>query len=214
MKRTFVERASAALMDSNADDLSVILNEKDLIRFQRIIQADRLLLQYRSDKNTAKALLKYFKSRGVKYSLSSAYMDISYAKQIFGPLRTTIKDYERYLIKEFLWSRIKKWKANDKNAPSVVAAAKLIATIGRLDKSDDDGIDRALLGRHPIILTGDVREIGLERDPNIERFTEEILDEYYTPEQAQLIRQKYKSIEAEDVQFELIEDDNEEGISE
>lgn len=213
MKSTFIERVSKALMSNSDKDFSELLGDRDHIRMQRIVQADRLLLQWRSDTSTAKALVRYFKARDVRYSLSTAYLDISYAKQVFGAMRSTVKDYERFMIKEYLWSKIRRWENDAGNATALVAALKLIASVGRLDKSDDDGIDRSLLGRHPIILTGDVRDIGLERDPNSDRFTKELLDEYYTPEQAEVMRQKYKSVEAEDVHFELL-DDNEEGISE
>lgn len=208
LKPTFIERASKALMHKSQKKLQDLLENKDYERMQRVIQADRMLLQWRSDTNTAKALVKYYTARGDQYSLSSAYRDINNAKQIFGSMRMTHKDYERYMLREMIYGWIRLWETNPKNAMACNAAVKNLISLGRLDRDDEEGIDSSLLGKHPIIMSDDVSDIGLERDPRNAQYIDSLLSEYYTPDEIAAMKLKYKA-EIIDIDFEIIEDDKE-----
>jgi len=208
IKSTFIERASKALMHSSKKKLQDLLETRDYERMQRVIQADRMLLQWRSDTNTAKALVKYYTARGDQYSLSSAYRDINYAKQIFGSMRMTHKDYERYMLRETIYKWLRKWEVEPGKEMACNAAIKNLIVLGRLDKEDEEGIDRSLLGKHPIIMSDDVSNIGLERDPRNAQYVDSLLSEYFTPEEIIVEKAKYKA-NIIDVEFEIIEDDKE-----
>lgn len=206
MKPTFIDRAAKALMHKKDKSLENILDKSDYERMERIILADRLLIQWRSDTTTAKALVRYYEAQDIKYSISSAYRDINYAKQLFGNLRLTHKNYERYLLREITYKWIKKWEEDvSGNKMALNQAVKNLIQLGRLDKEEEEGIDPALLGRHPIIYSDDVQDIGLRRDPKNKEYVESILNQYYTPEEIEFMKDKYKPL-TEDVEFEIVDD--------
>ena len=212
MKATFVERAANALMSRETKKINKLLEKSDNKRLERVIQADRLLLQYRADQNTAKALVKYYAARNEKYSLSSAYRDINDAKRIFGSMRMTHKDYERYMMREMVYGWIKIWETEGGKEMALNAAVKNLISIGRLNEKDEEGIDSSLLGRHPILMTDDVRDIGLERDPRNAAYINSLLDRFYTPEEIVLMKQKYKP-DIIDIEFEVIPEDDQKALS-
>lgn len=206
MKPGFVERASRAIVHKSHKQLHELLNENDMIRMSRVLQADKMLLQFRADSTTAEALVRFWKAAGEKYSLGTAYRDISEAKQIFGSIRFNNKDYERYMLREMIYKWIKVWESEPGKENALNAAVKNLIILGKLDKVEEEGIDRSLLGKHTIIMTDDITEIGLVRDPKIKDYVDKILQEYYTPEQLEQMKHRYKSDSITDITFEEIKD--------
>lgn len=96
-------------------------------------------------------------------SQSQAYEDVKIVKQLFSLHAMQSKDYYKYVANEAFMEAIRNSNANPgdaKHIANMVAAAKGLTKLNRLDKNDVDPVDWSVVEIKPIQITSDPSKVN------------------------------------------------------
>lgn len=161
------------------------ITQRDQILRYRAIFTLKLEHPYVSNKNVAAMLEQEF---GIK-SISQAYRDIGAVERLLGNVRSSEKQFIRYLVVETLKEAIETARDNDE-VKEMIAAADKLGKYARLDQEDQDPLPYEEIVPLPIEYVNDPEIMGRSVPPGgVKAFIERV---------------KKKYIEAEDIEYEEV----------
>lgn len=174
-----IEEKAVSYLEKGADAVADQLTEKDKEQIQRIIQANRLFMQYGTRKKVASMMMNYYKEIGKSYSYSTCYNDTVLAERVFGKFLKYDKDFMRHLHSEKIRELAIKLEHIDKDYKGATKAWAESAKVLRLDEEEIDGPDPEKMQPPNVIFINNPQLIMENPDPDLERKVRKEVKEFY-----------------------------------